>query len=90
MAEDDEQHGVPADVWSCLDVYPHGGGSNDNNSSPPAAVCPEVWATLLFKTFCTGLELLSYIMASAAEESLCCDDHFDSWGQRAWPSQTCK
>ena len=44
VAEDDEQHGVPADVWSCLDVYPHdSGGGDERNSAPPAAVGPEVW-----------------------------------------------
>ena len=40
VAEDDEQHGVPADVWSCLDVHPRGGSGN--NSDPPAPIGPEV------------------------------------------------
>ncbi len=59
VAEDDEQHGVPADVWSCLDVYPHGSGSNEQDSSSPAAVGPEVWATLML-TLVSCLELLAY------------------------------
>lgn len=40
VAEDDEQHGVPADVWSCLDVHPRDGRGDD--SSAPAAIGPEV------------------------------------------------
>lgn len=43
VSEDDEQHGVPADVWSCLDVHPRGGAHSSGATSPPAAIGPEVW-----------------------------------------------